>query len=258
MNAERIWAYVHGEAGKQEADEIDRLRRADADFRQEVERIRSADKILKTLMPFTLLDQEQLAERIMAACEAQPVRDTPARKRVRPFIVMLPHLWERLRAPACWRVALPLAACLLIMLGLPRYVGGPLAWEQPEWVALRYRGAAQPHVVPGGVPSRDEAAACVAALKASVQATYRKLDVEAGRRTWLRFPQWDLKAVVGQLPGQMFSLRVNATDRRGHTVMEWSQSYASRAAFSAEVDTLAAQIAGDLARLERERAKSEW
>jgi hypothetical protein len=142
---QEIWAYVHGQLADVDRLALEAQLRDNPELDRELQRARQLDRVLRERLADTVAAQADLEDRVLEAIEADGTQ-TVARR------------WWHARV---FTGVLAAAALLLILVGTPFYLRGPVEWEAMQFEPLEYRGGPE-HV---SLRARHEADACFRAFQ---------------------------------------------------------------------------------------------
>ena len=218
-----IWAYVHDELPEAERRSFEQALAVDPDLRSSAAATGRFDQRLRAAFAVLDADETVWTDRALAAWE---------REQEAPRTVS----WtRRLRWPLV--ASLAAAAALVLLLSTPTPPQA-LHWERPAFVPLVMRGAAP--VTPAARPTPATATDCDLALRDAVNEACRAHNL-------VPRPGLVLAVRVLELPQGAFAVVVQARNRDGSQVQEWSGDYSSVASFNSQLQTSAQLIAEALA-----------
>lgn len=215
----RLWAYVHGQLGESERRDLDDLAAADKALARRMADIHALDRRLRVLVPLAAKPAEALEQAVLRSWEReQPMRGV---RRESKIVVFFSDLQSAVSEWATWqsglRLAVPVAAALLVMVGGINYMQSGLGYGgasvQP---GVTYRGgeAAEPRY------SEDELKACAVRVQEAARQAY---DRQALRSFWNRVlgrQRWEMNLAAQELPGGR--IRFTAKTTRGEQTAEWT------------------------------------
>jgi anti-sigma factor RsiW len=218
-----IWAYVHGELPEAERRSFEQSLALDPALRRSVAATGILDQRLRTAFAVLDADETAWADRALAAWE----RDQEA-PRTLPWT-------RRLRWPII--ASLGAAAALVLLLTPPADNRMP-QWDRPVFVPLVTRGDAP--AAPAAQPASATATDCDLALRAALADAWRA-------RNLVPRPGLVLAMRMLELPHGAFAVVVQARNRNGSQVQEWSGDYSSAESFIRQLPASARCIAESLA-----------
>lgn len=217
-----IWAYIHGELPEAERRSFEQALALDPVLRRSVAATGRFDQRLRAAFAVLDADETVWTDQALAAWE---------REQEAPRTVS----WtRRLRWPLVASLA---AAALILLLATPAAPPAP-QWDRPVFVPLVTRGAAP--VTPAARPTPATATDCDLSLRDAVNEACRV-------RNLVPRPGLLLAVRVLELPQGAFAVVVQARNRDGSQVQEWSGDYSSVASFNSQLQASAQLIAEALA-----------
>ncbi|MBN1675597.1 MAG: hypothetical protein JXR37_31435 [Kiritimatiellae bacterium] len=240
-NAEQIWAYVHGELAPAARAALDEALQQDSGLRGQVAAATAMDRRLRRLMPMGEWTDEDLTGRILAQWERDSAHvDECPRTDERPVPSPeppIPFPGRRRLVPGFGRLAIGLAAALLIAVGVVRFRGSPPRWAPPEFAAPQYRGAGSQTQY-----TAETARTASSLLRAAVARSARRA-AAAGEP--LR-GKWALSLRFEELQAGAFRIEIHAREARTGSTQKGAARYEDLPAFRAAVDELGDEIVARL------------
>ena len=212
----KLWTYVHGEEDEEGCRRMERVLSKEKILQDELSRAQRADKALHTFMPGLAqtddeLDQSLETEIIEAWERSQAIGnsipDVPANVIEGDFTKKT----EPSHSPKTWRrIALGLAACALIAIGIQFTTAPSLIWQSPRIIPMEYRGEG----IPPGTYTPEELKTLASRLQTAIQQGYdREAKTVERSRGLLRRRAWELRVTIREIAEGALEVRVDANHR---------------------------------------------
>ena len=230
-NEARAWPYVHGELEEQERLDMEAALEADRDLAEEVADSRRGHDNFAALFPQLRRSKEELAEEL----EAWVLQEWKSEQHAGGEMPGSEPGGETLdapggkafRMPRYVRIALAVAACLMVALGMHITTASRLHWDDPLILPFETRGSDAGGVV--AVYGQHELQQVTHLMRSAIDGRYRALtdDRRGERGPWWRNP-WRLQiSVLEQARGQI-KVVAEAYLMKGAAPLErWEQQFIS-------------------------------
>jgi hypothetical protein len=218
----RLWAYVHGQLTETAREGCTQAFARDPALQVQAAALQKLDQELRAA--FTRLDEpdDAIAERALAAWEQEHATAVSRTRRLR---------WTL--------VATLAAAATLVGIFLPLAPSRAPHWQPPQFQPLLTRGATT-EATAQSRPTPATADTCQQSLRQAVTDTCLTQHLIPPRGLVLSMR-------IQELPQGAFAVLVQARDRHGACLGEWSGDYTSLAAFHRQLPVSAANMAQTLA-----------